>query len=370
MPDLHLTPEEYAARCLISPRSQGCDPLPDYPKCSELSELVEETIAASQPTATFPPGPMPAPMCEGEPPSSLCRRRTDDDAFELMSGHADELLSQIRQFPLAERLDCISRRFRGLPYELDPRGEGRFGEIDSDPILAFASFDCMTLVEETMALAASNSFAEGVATLLNIRYRGGTPDYADRRHFVEAEWIADNVRNGYILDITRSVSGGLTKNTSIFIDRIKLVMEKWHLPLAKRRDAATDFQKLGLGRPERASTDSIPIPAFFAKGKEEALNPQFVERLPDVSILCLVRKPEAARRRHVIIAHMGLIIVPRNADGTRGEPIFRSASPEAHAVVDEPLAPYLKRKKNLYAGVMILKPLEKNPESSVLSSSE
>ena len=56
-----------------------------------------------------------------------------------------------------QRLDAISRLFVGAPYQLSPLGEGASGRIDRVPLVRFDRFDCVTFVEEVMALAWSRT---------------------------------------------------------------------------------------------------------------------------------------------------------------------------------------------------------------------
>ena len=56
-----------------------------------------------------------------------------------------------RNLPLAERIDRVSESMLGHPYVNDPLGEGR--GVDRDPPVRYDAYDCLTFVEEVLALS-------------------------------------------------------------------------------------------------------------------------------------------------------------------------------------------------------------------------
>lgn len=59
--------------------------------------------------------------------------------------------------------------------------------------------DCLTLVEYVLAKSLNSSFAP---TIQKIRYRDGIIDgYTSRLHYT-SEWIENNIKNGYLTDVT------------------------------------------------------------------------------------------------------------------------------------------------------------------------
>ncbi len=97
---------------------------------------------------------------------------------------------------LADRIQSISARYLGVPYLLDPLGEGPHGAIDRDPLVRFNRFDCQTFVETVLAQARGHSDAEFAAELRALRYRDGKVDFAARNHFPDVDWIPNNVARG------------------------------------------------------------------------------------------------------------------------------------------------------------------------------
>ena len=68
---------------------------------------------------------------------------------------------------IGQRMSEISEAFIGIPYVLDPMGESV--GIDVDPIIRYDAFDCLTYVEEVLAL--SLSFSPESASMLRQQLR-------------------------------------------------------------------------------------------------------------------------------------------------------------------------------------------------------
>ena len=94
----------------------------------------------------------------------------------------------------------IGKQYLGVKYVNDPLGE----EIapDTDPLIRFDAFDCMTFVET--ALANGNK-----DRLTRIRYKNGEIGFLTRNHFVETDWIKNNA------DVVKNVSRKYSNNTAI-----------------------------------------------------------------------------------------------------------------------------------------------------------
>jgi len=112
--------------------------------------------------------------------------------------HIQEELRRIHQQApsLAQRVEAVSELFLGVPYKLGSLGEGPDGEFDRDPLIRFDAFDCTTFVETVMALSLDSDLDSAVRTLQKIRYKDGQIGYATRNHFIELDWVPNNVRAG------------------------------------------------------------------------------------------------------------------------------------------------------------------------------
>lgn len=106
-----------------------------------------------------------------------------------------------RNRPLPQRIDAISAALRGRPYLADPLGEGQ--AIDADPFARYDVFDCLTYVEEVLALALSADPAHAASVRDGLRYGGAERTYARRHHFMELQWIPAAISGGWLVDTTR-----------------------------------------------------------------------------------------------------------------------------------------------------------------------
>jgi len=96
-----------------------------------------------------------------------------------------------------ERVRAASEGFLGAPYRHSPLGEG--AGVDPDPRLRWDAVDCITLIETAMAVGEARSLAEVRPILDDIRYADGTsPSFENRLHLMEAQWIPDLIRKGYL----------------------------------------------------------------------------------------------------------------------------------------------------------------------------
>ena len=66
-----------------------------------------------------------------------------------------EATEQTATAPLAERIDAISEAMLERPYIADPLGEGE--GTDADPLVRYDAFDCLTFVEEVLALSLAGA---------------------------------------------------------------------------------------------------------------------------------------------------------------------------------------------------------------------
>jgi len=232
----------------------------------------------------------------------------------------DQLVREVAAARLrpAQRIARISRHFLHTPYRRDPLGEGPGAAEDPDPVLRFDAVDCLTFVEETLALALSPNLATAEARLQRIRYRGGTIGFTERNHFTLSQWIPNNTRLGLLADVTREVAGARTRLVEKTLDD-----RSWSAPAGRRW-----LQRLGAEALPRG-THRLP---FVSLADLIELEP----RIPTGTLIFLVKtdRPELPHR----ISHVGLII------SRRGKLYVRHAAERFyHRVVDSPMTEYLKR---------------------------
>lgn len=220
--------------------------------------------------------------------------------------------AELQKLPLSERLADVAEGFLGTPYVLSPLGEGE--GHDPDPTIRWDALDCVTLVEETMALALAPGKDRLLPTLNQIRY-SGAPAWETRNHITEAQWLPHLVEAGYLKDVARQWGGGDTRVLKkVFTD------ETWKAKSAQ-----------GLALPEAAR----PHGEFTLNVIPPALAVEKLAQAPSGLVLVIVRadRPWLVTR----VSHVAMLLQ------TRKGPTLRHASRSSRKVVDEPLGSYLKR---------------------------
>lgn len=100
----------------------------------------------------------------------------------------------------------LGENFVGVPY-----AAGTLDGIPEELTVNLQGMDCMTFVENVMALAVTlgerrTSWIDFVYNLENIRYRNGAMDgYASRLHYF-SDWVVDNSHRGLVTDVTTRIA--------------------------------------------------------------------------------------------------------------------------------------------------------------------
>ena len=162
------------------------------------------------------------------------------------------------------RLQAISARMLGAPYQLDALGEGPHGQYDKDPIFSFKRLDCVTFLEESVALGQHSGLKRAIAYTQTLRYIKGMVGYRFRRHLPMAQWIPGLIRKKVFVDITRRVGGTDTRtlvkvisrrsyaarSARRFVRRMgarRLVKGTFKLPYLSLQDAIKHHNKIPVG---------------------------------------------------------------------------------------------------------------------------
>lgn len=221
---------------------------------------------------------------------------------------------------LAARLDAAdpaarfvqaTALFLGTPYVDGPLGEGDAGGPDPDPRCDFARADCVTFLEQSLALAVADpARPESFASALDaIRYRDGEVGFAARNHYMVRDWIPANA--WLVRDVTAEVGAGRLRRVERTIDRAAFLREHGAEPRA------------GLDEAMEMAVDIVPSPELAA----------VAPALESGDLVFWVGKAEG-----IFVVHTGLAV--RGGDG---ELIFRHGSSRAGRVLDESLAEYAAR---------------------------
>ena len=254
----------------------------------------------------------------------------------------DELVAAVhasRELPIGARMGAISDPLVGRPYQDGCTGEGQ--GYDDDPPARYDVFDCVTFLEEVLALSLAADPAWAGHYRTQLRFGDSQPSYESRNHFFVMEWIAHNVEAGFIQDITASL-GPVT-----LIDK-QVTPETW---ASWRRRS---WFPLG---DERLPTGSLYLPVLPL---ETAL--EVVKDIPDGAIIVTVRIP--LEHVPIVVTHVGFT-VPAEL------PTMRHATRMGEGGVrDDSLAWYVEHLQSYtnwpVAGVNVLMPLEQGPRLGAL----
>lgn len=229
--------------------------------------------------------------------------------FQMADADVDAYLADLRGRETAfdGRLADVVARSVGTPYANGPLGEGPGAKYDPDPLVDFSRVDCVTFVEQSVALAASKSRQEAVDRLQGIRYKGGTVDFEARNHFMETDWFPNNA---FCRDVTREL-GVPTEPVTRTISR-RAFFEKMKAP------------ELGQDTPDR-TLEVAYVPRSAAAAAEA--------QLPSPAIVGFVGKLD-----WLFVVHCGLYI--RDASG-QGK-LYHASVPDKR-VVAAGFADYLDR---------------------------
>jgi Protein of unknown function (DUF1460) len=229
-------------------------------------------------------------------------------------------VAAIRALPtVRERALAASEAFLGVPYRLDPLGEGPGHPPDEDPRLRFDAVDCQTFLETVIALAQPPR-GEGLEAALDaIRY-DGAPEYARRLHFFDAQWLPANQQRGYVRDVTAALGGA---------------------DVVRHRKVVTTAQwrERTVGREIQLADERAPVGAFEVRYLPLSRVLAHARQIPSGTAFAVVREDRPLVP--LMVSHLGFII-----QGEHGT-VARHASDVYHAVVDEDLAHFVERNGRL-----------------------
>jgi Protein of unknown function (DUF1460) len=125
----------------------------------------------------------------------------------LCSATAPEsLLAKLPDAPFHKRLEEASRLLLGKPYLMGPMGEGDARLGDARPRVHLDTFDCVTYIEQSEALARSSNADNFRQILDSIRYRDGKVSWATRNHYMECGWFSSNQARVKLLSLPGEIS--------------------------------------------------------------------------------------------------------------------------------------------------------------------
>jgi hypothetical protein len=244
----------------------------------------------------------------------------------------EQLARDSRPLPLAERIAAISAPLVGAPYLEDPIGEGV--PPDADPQVRYDAFDCLTFVEEVLALSLPLDPSAAGSVRTSLRYGGQEPSYVHRQHFMELQWIPQAEAHGWLRPTTAEY--GPVEHLTQQVDPAT-----WSAWSGRARFQMPD-EDLPIGQ---MALDVLPLDAAIAA----------VSRIRPGSVLMIVREPRAGVP--LWITHLGFVLAGP-------QPVLRHASRMASTrrVYDHDLRWYLEHQRASthwpVRGVAIYEPIE------------
>ncbi len=243
--------------------------------------------------------------------------------------------------PFTDRLLALSELFLGVPYRSSPLGEG--AGVDPGPLYRWDAVDCLTFVEQVLALANTSRSDQVLPLLIDLRYQEGSVAYGQRNHLMEHQWLPGNAAKGWFRDITEEIG-----EEAVVTARKEITAESW----ANRRgaDLPLEANEIPLGVSE------LPIIPIDKLGG-------LVERIPDGAILVVVRHDIPSRPFRV--THLGIVV------RKEGRPHLRHAARATYkSVIDEDLNTFVLRNKGYrswpVAGFNIILPEENTRRAAEL----
>jgi len=246
-------------------------------------------------------------------------------------------LATVPKMPVDSAMLQTALFFLDTPYE----AETLEGEDEEMLIIDFRSFDCVTFMENCLALSRclqypypDMDYFERVLRM--IRYRSGRIDgYTSRLHYT-SDWIYDNAGKGIIEDITHALGGRKIQLNVHY-------MSENYTKYPTLQESSSFVETI------RATEQQINTRNYFYIPKSEIASHR--NRIKDGDIICLTTSISG-----LDISHVGIAYHYKN------QLTFIHASPVAGKVVVNPesLEDYCMKIKAT-TGIMVLRPLQFNP---------
>lgn len=203
--------------------------------------------------------------------------------MDLPEAERAKALAALPDGPLPSRLLPVSERFLGTPYGVSPLGEGQ-GK-DPDPLIRFDLVDCLTYVEETIALALAKSPEQVDPLLAALRYQKQVL-YEDRNHLMEAQWLPSNVKKGFLREATAKYGGPDVEHSAKVI-----TAATWRSPSSQALDLPEERRLVG-----RFPLDMVPLDKAAARIRE----------VPSGTLMLVVREDLPGKVTR--ITHLGFVV--------------------------------------------------------------
>lgn len=279
--------------------------------------------------------------CYGAAPVSPTPPTVDQTAITL--------ITSVKKLPLEQRLLQLSAALLNKPYQNEPLGEGASGKFNQEPLYRFDCFDCTTYVNTILALSLAQNLVDFQTKLQKIVYLHGKISFFKRTHFVDADWLPNNLANGYLKPINQQVAGkNNIATTQLLLNRKNwyqhLTIDRIKIPDLTPAQQAVKLQMLHAhGNQEKnimSSVTYIPIDKLFPhSNNSNNINYSLFAKIPNGTIILFVQHdPDTAKEigTSINITHMGLVVWQND------KPYLRAASSLKGKTVDLPLIDYVQ----------------------------
>jgi N-acetylmuramoyl-L-alanine amidase-like protein len=203
--------------------------------------------------------------------------------MDLPEAERAQALAALPDGPLPARLLAVSERFLDTPYGFSPLGEGQ-GK-DPDPLIRFDLVDCLTYVEETIALSLARSPDQVAPLLAALRYQKQVL-YEDRNHLMEAQWLPSNVKKGFLKEATAKYGGPDVQRSAKVI-----TAATWRTPSSQALELPEERQLVG-----RFPLELLPLDKAAAH----------VHQVPSGTLMLVVREDLPGKVTR--ITHLGFVV--------------------------------------------------------------
>ncbi len=248
--------------------------------------------------------------------------------------------------PVGERMAAISEPLLDTPYLNDPAGEGALPDLD--PPVRYDAFDCLTFVEEVLALSLPPDPLDAPWVRQSLRYGEGVPvSYQTRNHFMLEQWIPRAIENGWLEDITAEIG-----ETHLLTKRVTPKTWAWW----KKRELF------------HLTDDELPTGDYALQVLPTGAARDALDRIPDGALILTVR--ESRGYVPIVVTHLGFKVP------SKGHALMRHATRmgKIPRVRNVRLAWYLEHIQWYHywpiAGIAVLMPREYGPRRSRLIVSD
>ncbi len=253
--------------------------------------------------------------------------------------------------PLGRRMEAASHDWLGLPYLNESAGEQ--DADDPDPPARYDTFDCLTFVEEVLGLTLTGDPLDAPLVRDALRYKDAGPrptwrrSYNERRHFMEAEWLPDAVRNGLLTDITERVGP------------------------ARRLDhlvTPSTWQNWRHTRFFHLPKELYPVGEWSMRYLDLPTAGAYVQNIPAGALVLTMRQPETWAP--IVITHVSLVV----QDPTGKVHMRHATRMGSQKVRDDDITWYVKHLSDYVnwpaLGIAVYMPREQGPRISALTPAQ